>query len=124
VSKDKVSVQREAKNCTKSSPSEVIFAGSEEKSNIFSLADLTWRRVPPMPTGISNTSPGQLSDGLLAMGGYYTAFMSNSISVDTIYKFSQVSEEWQLLEGQGFRVARTNPATVAVPKAFFAHFDR
>jgi len=94
---------------------EVMFAAGE-LSFIFSLSDLEWRDGPKLPEDVVNTGSVQLADGFAAVGGLvYDGPIGESI--DRIYKFSEDTYEWELLD-QRLSVPRNGLVAVAVPESF------
>jgi len=82
-------------------------------SFIFSLTDLEWREGPQLPEPIVDLSYAQLEDGFIAAGGD-----TGSPDYDTVYKFSEETYEWELLN-QRLSVPRRFMSAVAVPRDFF-----
>jgi len=74
-----------------------------------------WREGPPLPEKIEYVSYAQLDDGFLAIGGAYR-YPDLSV-VDTIYKFSEDTYEWTLLE-QRLSEPRKSTASAVVSEEF------
>jgi len=100
----------------------VLIAGLD-RSFIFSLSDLSWRKGEKLPQDIDETISVQLDDGFLAVGGKVKANDDPAdytfLSQDTLYKFGQETYEWSL-QAECLNVARHLSAAVAVPEDFFA----
>jgi len=93
---------------------EIILA-SHTMSTIFSLTDLVWKDGPPLPEDLDHLTTAQLTDGILAMGGYNL----DGLIVDTVYKFDEDAYDW-VLEKERLATPRSDAAAVAVPDSFLA----
>jgi len=82
-------------------------------SYIFSLTNLIWRDGPALPQLTVNLGYAQVSGGFLAIGGDVNGSLQ-----DTVYKFSEDSYEWKLLENSKLEVPKSLVAAVAVPDEF------
>jgi len=94
-----------------------VLVGLGTESYIFNLDDVAWREGPAMPVQIGHAAVAQLSDGFLMIGG--TERLGDTVSsekLDTIYKFSQYSYQWEQI-GRLSSVRR-DASAVPVPDSF------
>jgi len=93
-------------------PEILIAAGN--KAFIYSVKNSSWRSGPTLPEPLIDLTSAQLEDGFLAMGGR----IPNEKDSKTVYKFSEETYQWSLIENEILEKARYDATAVAVPDSF------